>query len=293
MAEIRDVRGKQQALDSRTHRVEEIQAQVARLERAMAEDDERGAPRGWGCFGWLLRRRRRGPSAATGASLEQAVFGHKAATATASASATDRLSTAARSMEAHAEGLGERARAARARAKALMGAGKKPEAMAMLKKAKHAEAQYENALATHSALERQIDVLAESALQREVATALSASVSVAKKKTLGLLSKTEAAVDSAVELKDFAEDVSQAFGGLQTDNYDDDELLQELQEMSMEEEVEEVIATPAPAQVATPAMIVDVSAYPTAPRAERKLERKSLLSDDSAAHEASEAMSCG
>jgi len=293
MAEIRDVRGKQQALDSRTHRVEEIQAQVARLERAMAEDDDRAAPRGWGCFGWLLRRRRRGASAATGASLEQAVFGHKAATAAASASATDRLSTAARSMESHAEGLGERARAARARAKALMSAGKKPEAMAMLKKAKHAEAQYENALATHSALERQIDVLAESALQREVATALSASVSVAKKKTLGLLSKTEAAVDSAVELKDFAEDVSQAFGGLQTDNYDDDELLQELQEMSMEEEVEEVIATPAPAQVATPAMIVDVSAYPTAPRAERKLERKSLLADDSAAHEASEATSCG
>ena len=293
MAEIRDVRGKQQALDSRTHRVEEIQAQVARLERAMAEDDDRAAPRRWGCLGWLLRRRGRSASSATGASLEQAVFGHKAATMAASASATDRLSTAARSMESHAESLGERARAARARAKALMGAGKKPEAMAMLKKAKHAEAQYENALATHSALERQIDVLAESALQREVATALSASVSVAKKKTLGLLSKTEAAVDSAVELKDFAEDVSQAFGGLQTDNYDDDELLQELQEMSMEEEVEEVIATPAPAQVATPAMIVDVSAYPTAPRAERKLERKSLLADDSAAHAASEAAACG
>ena len=47
MAEIRDVRGKQQALDSRTHRVEEIQAQVARLERAMAEEEDRGAPRRW------------------------------------------------------------------------------------------------------------------------------------------------------------------------------------------------------------------------------------------------------
>ena len=282
MAEIRDVRGKQQALDQRSHRVEEIQAQVARLERAMAEDDDRAAPRRWGCFGWLLRRRGRGTSSATGASLEQAVFGHKAATTAASASATDRLSTAARSMEAHAEGLGERARAARARAKALIASGKKAEAMAMLKKAKHAESQYENALATHSALERQIDVLAESALQREVATALSASVSVAKKKTLGLLSKTEAAVDSAVELKDFAEDISSAFGGLQTDVYDDDELLQELQEMSMEEEVEEAIATPAPAQVVT-VPVVDPSAYPTAPRAERKLERRSLLSDDGAA----------
>lgn len=286
MAEIRDVRGKQQALDQKSHRVEEIQAQVARLERAMAEE---AAPRGWGCFGWLLRRRRRGASSSTGASLDQAVFGHKAATA-ASASATDRLSTAARSMESHAESLGERARAARARAKALMSAGKKAEAMAMLKKAKHSESQYENALATHSALERQIDVLAESALQREVATALSASVSVAKKKTLGLLSKTEAAVDSAVELKDFAEDISQTFGGLQTDNYDDDELLQELQEMQEDDSVD--VATVAPAEVAVPVVTVDVSAYPTAPRAERKLERKSLLSDDSAAHEASEA-ACG
>lgn len=290
MAEIRDVHGKQKALDQKTHRVEEIQAQVARLERAMAEDDDRAAPRRWGCFGWLLRRRGRGASSATGASLEQAVFGHKAATA-ASASATDRLSTAARSMEAHAEGLGERARAARARAKALIGSGKKAEAMAMLKKAKHAESQYENALATHSALERQIDVLAESALQREVATALSASVSVAKKKTLGLLSKTEAAVDSAVELKDFAEDISSAFGGLQTDVYDEDDLLQELQEMQEDDSVD--VETAAPAQVAVPAMIVDVGAYPTAPRAERKLERKSLLSDDSAAHAASEATSCG
>jgi len=281
---IRSVKEKTQALEERTAKVDAIQGQISRLERAL--QDEEDAPRG-GCLSWLFRRRARRSSAA----LDQAVFGHKASTA--STTASDRLSTAAKSMETHAESLGERAAAARAKAKSLMAAGKKPEALAWLKKAKQAESQHSNAVATHAALERQIDVLAESALQKEVATALSASVAVAKKKTAGLLSKTEDAVDSAVELKDFAEDVSQAFGGLQTDNYDDDELLQELQEMSMEEEVEEVIATPAPAQVATPAMIVDVSAYPTAPRAERKLERKSLLSDDSAAHEASEAMSCG
>jgi len=113
-----------------------------------------------------------------------------------------------------------------------------------------------------------------------VATALSASVAVAKKKTVGLLSKTEDAVDSAVELKDFAEDVSQAFGGLQSDNYDDDELLEELQAMSMEEEIEETIAAPEPV-VAVP-VAVDTSAYPAAPST-KKLERKSLLADDGAA----------
>ena len=181
-------------------------------------------------------------------------------------------------MEAHAEALGERAAAARTKAKALMAAGKKPEALAWLKKAKQAEGQHSNAVATHAALERQIDVLAESALQKEVATALSASVAVAKKKTVGLLSKTEDAVDSAVELKDFAEDVSQAFGGLQSDNYDDDELLEELQAMSMEEEIEEAMAAPEPVV----AVAVDPVAYPAAP-SNKKLERKSLLADDGAA----------
>ena len=246
----------------------EVQDKVLRLEKAMQEDQ----PRSGGCFAWFFRRRARQPSAA----LDQAVFGHKATT---SSSASDRLSTAAKSMEAHAEALGERAAAARTKAKALMAAGKRPEALAWLKKAKQAESQHSNAVATHAALERQIDVLAESALQKEVATALSASVAVAKKKTVGLLSKTEDAVDSAVELKDFAEDVSQAFGGLQSDNYDDDELLEELQAMSMEEEIEEAIAAPEPA-VAVP--VLDPVAYPAAPST-KKLERKSLLADDGAA----------
>ena len=279
---IRSVKDKTQALEERTAKVDAIQAQVSRLERALQDESE---PRRGGCLGWVFRRRARRTGSS---SLDQAVFGHKVATA--STTAADRLSTAAASMEAHAESLGERAAAARAKAKSLMAAGKKPEALAWMKKAKQAESQHSNAVATHAALERQIDVLAESALQKEVATALSASVAVAKKKTAGLLSKTEDAVDSAIELKDFAEDVSQAFGGLQADNYDEDELLEELQAMSMEEEIEEVVATPAPAPVVAVPVAVDASAYPKAPKAAKKLERKSLLSDDSAAEGHSESM---
>jgi len=278
---IRSVKDKAKALEERTAKVDAIQAQVSRLERAMQDEE---APRRGGCLGWLFRRRARQPSAA----LDQAVFGHKASTA--STTASDRLSTAAKSMEAHAESLGERAAAARAKAKSLMAAGKKFEALAMLKKAKQTEAQHSNAVATHAALERQIDVLAESALQKEVATALSASVAVAKKKTAGLLSKTEDAVDSAIELKDFAEDVSSAFGGLQADNYDEDELLEELNALAMEEEVEEVIATPAPAPVVAVPVAVDASAYPEAPKATKKLERKSLLADDGAAEAHAESL---
>ena len=278
---IRSVKDKAKALEERTAKVDAIQAQVSRLERAMQDEE---APRRGGCLGWLFRRRARQPSAA----LDQAVFGHKASTA--STTASDRLSTAAKSMEAHAESLGERAAAARAKAKSLMAVGKKFEALAMLKKAKQAEAQHSNAVATHAALERQIDVLAESALQKEVATALPASVAVAKKKTAGLLSKTEDAVDSAIELKDFAEDVSSAFGGLQADNYDEDELLEELNALAMEEEVEEVIATPAPAPVVAVPVAVDASAYPEAPKATKKLERKSLLADDGAAEAHAESL---
>jgi len=187
-------------------------------------------------------------------------------------------------MEQHAETLGERAGAARAKAKSLMSAGKKTEALACLKKAKQAEGQHANAMATASALERQIDMLAESALQKEVATALSASVAVAKKKTIGLMSKTEDAVDAAVELKDFAEDVSSVLGGLQADNFDDDELLEELEAMQADES--DVSAPAAPVAVQSPAIVVgiDPSAYPAAPKASKKLERKSLLSDDGAVH---------
>jgi len=266
--EIRTGLDVRKAMAAKQEKIKGIQDQVSRLEKAMQEDQPRS-----GCLSWLFRRRSRQTSAA----LDKAVFGHKS---TASSSASDRLSTAAQSMEAHAESLGERAAAARAKAKSFMASGKKAEALAWMKKAKQAESQHSNAVATHAALERQIDVLAESALQKEVATALSASVAVAKKKTAGLLSKTEDAVDSAVELKDFAEDVSQAFGGLGTDNYDEDELLEELQAMSMEEEIEEAIATPAPV-VAVP-VAVDPKAYPEAPKAAKKLERKSLLSDDGA-----------
>lgn len=268
---IRDVKSKQLALEQRHAKVNAIQSQVSRLERAMQEED---APRG-GCLTWLFRRRQRHSSA----ELNQAVFGHKS---TASSTAADRLTTAAQSMEAHADSLGEKAAAARSKAKALMAAGKKAEALAWLKKAKHAEAQHSNAVATHAALERQIDVLAESALQKEVATALSASVAVAKKKTVGLLSKTEDAVDAAVELKDFAEDVSQAFGGLQTDTFDEDELLEELNALTMEDEIQETVAAPAAVPVVA-VVAVDASAFPAAPKTTKKLERKSLLADDGAA----------
>jgi hypothetical protein len=223
----------------------------------------------------------------TQSATDQALFGQRGGSQTAA----DRLNKATESMALHVQSLNERADASRNQAKLLMSAGKKAEAMMMLKRAKQTEKQLENAMATHSALERQVDVLEESALQKEVAQALTASVATAKKQTKGLLSKTEDAVDGAVELRDFAEDVASAFGGLQQDQFDEDELLEELQAMTASNDVvleeEDSSATTAPEPQSGMATI-DVSSFPEAPRAPARgrgaaLERKSLLSDDSAA----------
>ena len=100
--ELRTVEDKRKAMAAKQENIRAIQEKVSRLDAALEEP-----PRRRGCLAWLFRRRAPQPSAA----LDQAVFGHKA---TASSNASDRLSTAAKSMEAHAESLGERATAARA-----------------------------------------------------------------------------------------------------------------------------------------------------------------------------------
>ena len=291
MQEPVDAKGKKMALEERRRREADLEAQVAKLERAMREEDSTPV----GCGGRMLRWMfgRKGASQRSGGTdqtmADQAIFGQQRG-ATAH-TATDRLNKAAESMSMHVQSLDERAQAARQQAKGLMSAGKKAEAMLTLKRAKQTEKQLENAMATHSALERQVDVLAEAALQKEVASALTASVATAKKRTKGLLTKAEDAVDGAVELRDFAEDVASTFGGLQQDQFDDDELLEELQAMTasddvvLEEEDRSAVTAPEPQSVST----VDLSAFPEAPRRAPgrgrggALERKSLLSDDSAA----------
>ena len=247
MNAVVDERSRSEALRARQKQDAELEA---RIERAMAthrlNDDEcPDAP--VGCFPRLascvLPWRGRGAASmqrlareeAQGAArpqsrMETAIFGQ--AKGAAAQSASERLQSAAASVELHVQQLGEKASISRARAAQLLSEGNKQGALMALKKAKAAEKQLETATATHAALESQVDVLAQSALQKEVASALSASVASTKKKTKGLLSKAETAVDEAVELKDFAEDVSAALGGLQSDAWDEDELMAELEEMA-------------------------------------------------------------
>ena len=216
--------------------------------------------------------------------MEVAVFGQSAASGNA-ASANARLEKAAEQMENHTEQLYAKAGARpRAKAKAMMAQGKKPEAMAALKRAKALEKQAEVAASTHAAIEQQKDMLESSLVQREVATALSASIATTKKKTKGLLEKAERAVDGSAELKDAADEISEVMGGLATsDQYDEDDLLEEL-ELMQREAAPEAAPVAAQAEVEPQAIVVgiDPALYPEAPRGKAEA-KQSLLAADSAA----------
>lgn len=235
---VADVESRERALKAMADEKSRVSARIDRVMATLPvdEDDLQETRCGGrvGCFPlpWRTGRQRvardEGMPARSASGADVRLFGqHKQ-----QSSASDKLATAAKNVEAHVEQLSEKASLARARAAQLMSAGKKAEAMASLKKAKMLEKQLETATQTHAALETQVDVLAQSALQREVASALSASVSTSKKKSKGLLSRTETAVDEAAELKDLAEDISNVMGGLQNDVWDEEDLEAELAELS-------------------------------------------------------------
>ena len=259
----------------------------------LEEDAQRqGCGGGGGCFPWMRRSGR--SRLAQDQGLEVAVFGQSAAVGSA-ANANARLEKAAEQMENHAEQLYAKAEASRAKAKALMAQGKKAEAMGTLRRSKALEKQAEVATSTHAAIEQQKDMLESSALQREVATALSASIATTKQKTKGLLEKAEKAVDGSAELRDAVEDISEVMGGLNAnDQYDEDDLLEELELMQRESDEDtdaapmEAPAAATKAHVEPQAIVVgiDPSLYPAAPRRRREAKAR-LLADDSAASGAS------
>lgn len=260
------------------------------VNRGQIEEDDRRPGCATGCFPWLRRGGR--SRIAQDQAIEVAVFGRGAAASNANA----RLEKAAEQLEHHAEQLYVKADASRSKARAMMAQGKKGEAMAALKRAKALEKQAEVAASTHVAIEQQQDMLQSSALQREVATALSASIASTKHKTRGLLEKAESAVDSSAELKDAVDDINEVMGGLgASDHFDEDELLEELECMqreTVEEAAPEVAPVAAKAQVEPQAIVVgiDPTLYPKAPpnvaaasRRNKKREAKQRLLDADAA----------
>ena len=233
--EITTAKSKQAALAAMREKEAGIAAKIDELvAKGELQVDDDGTVRGCGgpLCRWFYHRspRTKGATVAvrSQSGVEAAVFGKRGK----GMSATDRLDHAAESVSAHASQLSERAAAARERARALVASGKRAEALMALKRAKGLEKQAESAAATHAAIEAQKDLLDGQELQREIASAMAASVANTKSKTKGLLSKTESAVEDMEEMRDAFEEVGQALGGLQVNtDVDDDELAAELDEM--------------------------------------------------------------
>ena len=150
--------------------------------------------------------------------------------------ANAKLSRTAEQLALRVSDLAARVASARNTAASLNAAGKKTEALAALRRSKAIEKQLAASQTALESLETQLLMLEDAKLQAEISTALAASTGDFKKTTRGLLKKTEKAVDDAAEVKDLAEDVHSALDGLKQSEFDEDDLLAELEEMQAPKE---------------------------------------------------------
>lgn len=171
----------------------------------------------------------------TNVELHRAVFG-LAGASKKGADPAAKLEEAAQVMRARIAQLEERARDQRQMALVAQKAGQKAVALRELKKAKAVEAQVEANQASVMAVEQQVDMLAQAAMQKTLANAL-ATTSKSMKKDAKALGKAEAAIDDAQEARDMASDLNQVmadFAGNSTEGLDEDELFLELESMVAE-----------------------------------------------------------
>ena len=230
-------------------RKEESRKLGAHIDELVRRAESGDAPAGCsvGMCAWVRRRlgRRERVSVAaveavkngthTNVELHRAVFGLAGASKKVDPAA--KLEEAAQVMRARIEQLEERARDQRKVALSAQKAGQKAVAMRELKKAKAVEAQVEANQQSLMAVEQQVDMLAQAAMQKTLASAL-ATTSKSMKKDAKALGKAETAIEDAQEARDMATDLNQVmaeFAGNGTQELDEDELLAELEGMAAEE----------------------------------------------------------
>lgn len=147
-----------------------------------------------------------------------------------------KLEEAAAVMRGRIMQLEERAQSERKIAVTLQKSGQKAQAIRALKKAKASETQLETNQSSLMAVEQQVDMLAQAAMQKTLTSAL-ASTSKSMKADGKMLSKAEKAIDDASEARDMANDlngVMSEFAQNGTDALDEDELIAELESMAMD-----------------------------------------------------------
>lgn len=162
-------------------------------------------------------------------STQERLFGRK------KANPESKLAEAAASMEQRIEQLEEKARGERAEARRFMQNNMKPAAVRVLKRAKATEKAIAVTQSSLIAVEEQGAVLAEAAMQKQIATAL-ASSSKGIKAQKHLLKSAESAVDDAADARDMALDLSTVMSEFSSSAaaHDEDELLAELEDLIKE-----------------------------------------------------------
>ena len=212
------------------------------------------------------------------------------------------LEKAASVMRARIEQLEQRAGEQRSEAARLVKLGQKSAAMRALKKAKQIEASVAANSASLDAVEQQVDMLAQAAVQKTLTSALE-TTSKTMQKDKKLVARAERAVDDAVEVRDMAEDLNNAMSELANHSnadFDDEELQEELEAMmegsvsvgavDIEDEAE-FAAEPEKKKLNGPGMksssatssALSAMRLPSVPKKKAKEEKSGLLSDDGAA----------
>ena len=176
-----------------------------------------------------------------------------------------KLEEAASVMRGRIVALEERAQEQRGQALSLQKLGQKAQAIRALKKAKAIEAQVASNQAALDAVEQQVDMLAQAAMQKTMTAAL-ASTSKTMKADAKMLGKAEKAIDDATDARDMANDLNQVvteFAANGAADVDDDDLEAELMAM---------LDTEPPPPPAAQQMADDGSTSAAASEAERQQE---------------------
>lgn len=205
------------------------------------------------------------------------------------------LESAAEVMKSRIQQLEIRAAEHRAEAARLVRAGQKGPAMRMLKKAKQVEASVQANQASLDAVEQQVDLLAQAAVQKTLTSALE-TTSKNFKGSKKLVARAEKAVDDVSEVRDMAEDLQNALselGANASQDIDEDDLQMELDAMletAVEAEAEpasssersHLTTSSAPAAAASLAKSV-MNRLPSVPTKKAGIEKAALLKNEAQA----------
>jgi hypothetical protein len=206
---------------------------------------------------------------------------------------TEKLEVAMHTVQARVQSLTDRVKIGRERALTAKQEGRNEDAVRELKKAKAVEKQLNAARLALDTLERQQDVLAESTLHRELATALKSTTAGVKAKNKGLLAMAESAVDESVEIRDDVEDIAAVFENMAPaydTGADEDELLAELESMITDTTALNTVEPESRTSTKDTGEELKADSFPSVPgssassgKSPRVQEKKALLKHDSAA----------